>query len=429
MTLSSRFICYWASRDIATLGSCIFAIGLLAWGYHLEESATLVSIIVMALILPPFLLSPLADRLVSGKQAYPIALVAQCSTTLLLLPLLRVKAASDLRLVLVIGLALGISAAFIKASRKTMLPALAGEKATVPDTGLITTRSATMIVGPAAGTVIYNSSYSGSTGFSACVVATIITLAISTALLIFARPTAPNPTSIEKGSFAKQLAEIQKGLIYIWRWPALRTAAAIRLLAALAIGGLVVVQVALMVWGAFTSADNLGYVLAAQGLGIAIATLGNSFLRNQLAIHSRIAIGFGLTAAGGFGFAITSSLNGSILSGVAIGLGLGLAGLALTSLIGLLTKDEMAKPVRMGLDLAGSAAVLLSVTSIGRITDTVGPRFSIVLIAILLAVLALCAFGAAPDLGLEEGDKESTRSAADSLYDIECGVPAGTLLG
>ena len=53
MTLSSRFICYWASR-ISPLWEAVSSPSASRVGLSPEESATLVSIIVMALILPPF---------------------------------------------------------------------------------------------------------------------------------------------------------------------------------------------------------------------------------------------------------------------------------------------------------------------------------------------------------------------------------------
>ncbi len=208
----------------------------------------------------------------------------------------------------------------------------------------------------------------------------------------------------------------------------LRTVASIQLLTALLIGGLVVVQVTLMVWGAFTSADSLGIVLAAQGLGMAITTLGNRFLFGQLYAHSRIAIGLGLVAGGCFSFGITNSLTGSVISGLVTGSGLGISGLALISLLGKFTDAEIADPVRMGLDLVRSATVILSVTFLGRITDHVGPRYTIVLLAILLVVLALCAFGIAPAMDIREGE-ESTYPVSDLSNNIEYGMPTGMPLG
>lgn len=429
MQSSGRFAFCWASRDVAALGNGIFIIGLLAWSYHLEESATLVSIMVVALLLPPFLLSPVAERLVFGRRAYPIALASQLAAIFALLPLLGINAAPDLRLVLTMAFALAIPMAFLKASRRVLVPALAGERVVAVEKGLITTRLVTMIVGPTAGSFFYSSSNHGSTGFTSCVTAAIIAMALSTILLLFARPTTPAWPSFETRSLTKQLIELQKGLTYCWRRPALRTVAAIQLFASLLIGGLVVVQVALMVWGASASADSLGFILAAQGIGIALVTLGNRFLIGQLFAYSRIAIGLGLVAAGCFSFVILGSLQGAVLSSLVIGLGLGLTGLALTSLISELATEEIARPVWKGLDLAMGAAVVLSVTFLGRITDLLGPRYTFVAVAILIAALALYAFGAMPNPDTQQENKESTHPLADTLYYAGSGVPTGTPLG
>lgn len=430
MPSPGRFAFYWASRDVAALGNGIFIVGILAWSYHLEESATLVSVVLLALILPPFLLSPLADHLVSRRIAYPVAIASQLAAILALLPLLGAGSNPDLRLVLVMSFTLALLTAFIKASRRVLLPAFIGEKVVTAQKALVTTRLVTMIAGPAAGTIIYSSSNYGSTGFSSCVTGAMVAISLSTALLLFARPVGATWPSFDSRSLVKQLAELQKGLVYCWQRPELRSVATIQLLAALLIGGLVVVQVALMVWGAFTSADSLGFVLAAQGVGIALVALGNRYLLGQLLPYSRVATGFGLIAVGCFGFAITGSLKGSVASGLVVGLGLGLSGLALTSLISKLATEEVARPVWRGLDLAISAAVILSAAFFGRITDLFGPRYTIIVVAILLAVLALYAFGAVPDPDTRKGDSDITHPVADTLYhDVGSGVPTGTPLG
>lgn len=429
MPSSSGFASFWASRDVAALGNAILLVGLLAWGYHAEESATVVSILVVATLLPPFLLKPLADRLVFGRRAYPVALVAQLAIIAALFPLLGATTPADLWLVLVMVFVAAIPSAFLKATRRAMLPALAGEGLAAAEKALSNTRLVSMVAGPAVGTLLYSSASQGTTGFSTCVMGAIVALTLSTALLLLARPPQPAPAVAETRSLGSALAGLQKGLRHVWRHPALRTVATVQLTAALLTGGLAILQVALMIWGVHTSAENVGTVLAAQGAGMAVAAFGRGFLKKHFLASTRVATGLGLIASGGFGFAIAQSLNGAVACGLAIGLGLGMLGPALTSLVGSLSAEEWARPVSEGLAFAVGAAVILSATFLGRLTDTLGPRYAIVLLAVLLAVLALYSFGAVPDPEAADPEKEAAHLTPDMLYDVGSGIPTGTTLG
>ena len=428
MPSSRAFYFYWASKDIAGLGNGILFVAIVTLGYQVEESATIASILVVAMLLPPFILTPLADRFVYGRRAYPTALIASLAFIAALLPLTAVATTAQLRLVLTATFAAAIPAAFLKSARKAMLPALVDDgldkyqKSTgdtpespglpqgrtttclaAAEEALNTTRLITLIAGPAAGSYLYGAANFGAAGFSTCAIAAIIALSVSALLLIFSRPSPAAWHPFKPQPLAVKLAELQKGLVYTWQLPALRTVATIQLAAALLVGGVVVVQVALMVWAVFTTAENLGLVLAAQGLGLAIATLGNRFIRNCALDDTRIAIGLGLIAAGGFSFAVSTSLNGAIASGLAIGLGFGISDLTISSIIRKFPPEEMAEPVWKGLDFARNGAMILSATCLGRMADLIGPRYSIVLISILLAVLALFSFGTMPNQDTQNG--------------------------
>ena len=236
MPLSRAFYFYWASKDVAGLGNSILFVALVTLGYQVEESTTIASIIVVAMLLPPFLLTPLVDRFVYGRRAYPTTLIASLAVIAALLPLTTVATTAQLKLVLAATFAAAIPAAFLKSARKAMLPTIIGNELAAAEKALDTTRIITLIVGPAAGAYLFGSANFGAAGFSTCAIAAIIALSVSTVLLIFSRPSPVDWPPFQPQPLAVKLAELQKGLVYTWQLPALRTVATIHLGAALLVG-------------------------------------------------------------------------------------------------------------------------------------------------------------------------------------------------
>ena len=428
MSSPRALACLWASTGIAALGKGILAVGLLAWTYQARESATTVSMLVVAWLLPSLLLGPLAARLITGRTAWPAAIAAQLVTAAALVPLLRVSADADLSLVLAATFASAVPIAFLEESRSLLLPAAAGQEH-LPSAGraLSNTRLIALTVGPAAGTIVYGATGYTVPGLSGCAAAALAALLLSTVLILFARPSEAIASEMRSRPTGVSLAGLQKGLLHVWHTSALRTAAAVWLATALLTGGMVVTQVALMVWGIFTSPEDVGLVLAAEGLGMAMATVGRRFLRGQLSPDSRVAVGLGLVAGGGFGLAIVGSLREAIPCAVAIGLGLAMLVPALADLVSSSAAPELRCPAIAGLKMAMSAAVILSAIVSGPLADLLKPRFAMVLPCILLAILALYAFGApsAPDMEEMEKDKEVADSERTAVYDVLRGVPGG----
>ena len=382
----------WAARSLAALGDCILLIGLLAWSYRVQESATVVGILVTAQLLPPFLLKSAAMRLVGGARIMPAALVSQLLQGIALLPLLTVKSDDALPLVLVVALLAAIPSPFLQASQQAQLRALMrGDRLAAAEQAFANTRLITLIVGPAAGTAFYLVSGLGGTA-----VAALVAFLVSLGLLVVAGPPPASENSAAPSPSASPAA-LQRGLIYTLRYPPLRTVAVLRLLTALVVGGLLVAQVAFTVWGIFMGSEYVGLILAGQGLGMAGGSVARRPIDSRFPPGARVATSLGLVASAGFAFTLSSSITFAVPFAAAMGFGFGLLIHSLDSLAAIHSPERLRSSVSAGLGMATEAAVLLSAIAMGPLTDLLTPRLAITLASVILSVLALYAFGAVAD--------------------------------
>lgn len=388
------FASLWAAGDLCVLGDWILLVALLAWSYQTRESAAVVSLLVVGQLLPPFLLKPLAGLAANGRRSQPIAIAAHLLRGAALLPLLTVKSGDDLPLVLVVALLAAIPSAFLRASHESLLRSLVGlDHQPAAERALSNTRLLTLVIGPAAGTALF-----GIAGLHSATTASLATLLLSAMLLLLARPAPSAAASTQEPATERVgLRDLQRGLIYGLRYPPLRTLATLRLVVALVTGGLVVVQVAFMIWGIFVSAENVGLVLAAQGLGIVAGSAAHPFAARRFPASTLVAAALGLVASGIFGFALSDSMTGGVPTSVVAGFGFGVLTPCLVSLVAKHSPEQLQRSVSTGLEVAAEAAILLSTIALGPLADLMSPRFTLVLASVILSVLALYAFGSVPE--------------------------------
>lgn len=382
----------WAARDISSVANWAILVSLLAWTYQGEEKAALLSILLLGQMLPPFLLGPLAPLAVSDRNARAVAVAAPIVRAAALFPLLGVGSEADLPVVLTAVLLAAVPVAFGRSAQERLL------RATVPpgrlgaaERAFSVTSFLALTVGAATGSAVY-----GMAGLQGSTVVALAGLVASAALLLLARPSTATPVEA-RPTIRASLAGLQRGLIFCLSDPSLQAVAGIRLSMALVAGGLVVAQVAFMVWGLTRTPDNIGIILAAQGLGTLVGTAAYGLGRDRFPSSTLVSTGVGLAASAQFGFAISGSLNAATLFAFAMGLGAGTSTVALTSLVAMRAPEEMRHPSSRGLDLAAEAATLLSVIATGPLADSITPRFTILISGIVLAVASLYAFGAVAD--------------------------------
>lgn len=380
----------WVAKDVAALGDGILLVALLGWSYRLLESATVVSILMVGMLLPPFLLKPLAGRMVHRGGAQAAGVVAQLLRATALIPLLDVGTSGNLPLVMVVAFVAAIPSAFVRASQDSLLRALVkGDHLPAAQKAFSNTRLLVLAVGPALGTALY-----GVSGLYGTTLAVLATLALSTLALLLARPPA-GEHSAEAPAIGP--AALQQGLLCALRHPHLQAVAVVQLGTALFTGGLMVALVAFTVWGIFVTPDSVGLILAAQGLGAVVASVLWNRIGHRLAPSSSIATALGIVAASSFAFALTSSMDGAIPFSVAMGFGLGLLAAGVDSLVATHSTPRQRPTLLAGLDMATASAILLSAIALGPISDLMTPRLTIALAAVLLSVLGLYAFGAISD--------------------------------
>lgn len=384
-TTARAFGGLWVARDVAALGDSILLVALLCWSYQLQESATTASILVVAMLLPPFLLRPLAPKLVSRGSARVVGAAGQLLRAAALTPLLGVGVGVNQQLVLSVAFVAAIPSALVQAAHETSLRALVKtEHLPAAQKALSRTRLLALAAGPAAGTALY-----GASGLDGATLAVLAALAVSAVGLAVARPPVATDSS---GDQAIGPADLQRGLLLALRHPSLRTVAVVQMWTALSTGGLAVVMVAFTVWGVYATSENVGLLLAAMGLGAVAASLvwdrfGHLFLPS----HS-IATAIGIAATSGFALSLTSSMNEAAPFCVATGFGLRLLGAGVDALLAAHSTPEQRPALLAGLDMATSTACILSAVAMGPLCDLMTPRLTLVLACILLSVLGLYAF-------------------------------------
>lgn len=380
----------WIAGDIAALGNWIILVALLAWSYKAKESATTVSILVVLHMLPTFLLGPLAGLVVNRRTARVFAVAAPLLRAVALLPLLVLLFSDDLSLVLTTVFVASIPSAFLRASHSALLRGMVHpDHVASTERVLSATRLLVLVIGPAAGTVIYQSGE-----LRSCAIAAVAALVISALVSILAKPSPDFAPSAEpRQSMADSLA----GLLRTLRDPSLEAAVIVRLGLALVTGGLVVAHVAFMIWGIFVSPENIGWMLGAEGLGIAIGMGAGMAVRGSFRYSALIATGLMLIAMGEFGFAIANKIQAAAALMVVAGIGKGVLLPTLASLLPASAGDGSGRPLFFGLGAAAEAMVILSAIAIGPMCDSITPRYTIVLASILLVLLSLYAFASVVD--------------------------------
>jgi len=401
----------WMARDVYALGNWVVLVALLTWTYRTRESAAVVSMLMLGQLLPPFLLGPVAGYWVNVRNARAVGIGAQVLRAAALVPLLRVADNNDLKLVLVVFALASVPSAFVRASHLVLLRgAIDSSNTAFLKRDLFATGILTMVLGPYAGTIVFSID-----GLHGCTVIVLIATLLSALLLALSHSSSVAvPPALPRRSLARTLADLSTGLAIALQRPSARPVVIIRLVVALVAGGLVVAEVAFMVWGLFTGVENVGIVLASEGMGMGVGAIIYIFVRRRFPASILIATALVIVAFGEFGFAISAALKAAACLGGVVGLGKGMLSLSLVPFVADLSADDSSAPSTSdGLDFAAEAAALVSIVAIGPLTDSITPRFTIVLASIVTMVLALYAFGSVPD---REAPAEVARTAGNEIF-------------
>ena len=379
----------WAAVDLSSLGGWLLLPAVVAWGYQGHESAATVSVLLLAWFFPAFALRPLANAIANGRSGKAVAIVALLARAAALLPLMNARGDDTLASVGVALALSGMAAAFAEASFGPLLRSLAsGKQLEAAEGAMANGKLLAMIAGGAASTALYVAG-----ALQAVAPAGIAAIVLSAALLLLARFPGSNSTTQQSNGDNGPLS-VQRGLLLSLRHPALQEASAVKLVAALATGGILVPQVAYMILGVFTAPENVGLIISAQGVGMLVASATYRFVADRYPRNSLVALALGLASCGIFAFTLSGSIAGAMAFSLAIGAGLGVLSRSLFDLQTSVAGAERSASISDGLGWAAEAPALLSMIALGPLTDLLSPRLALALSAVILATLALYAFGA-----------------------------------
>lgn len=417
------FLGLWIAGDLYALANWILLVVLLTWVYQQDELALHAGLLLAARLAPPLILGLVARPLVDRENSRMVAIAGHFLTALPLFSLLSIRPEGGLQMAILIALLAAIPIPFVRISHQEIMASLLDPayRATA-ERALVGTRLITAVLGPAIAVLLLKS-----LAFTTGVWATIGILLLSTAAALLARPRtgkgAPPPPDPAEDPWSIQ--GLRRGIAGVAATRSLGALLFIRGITGLLAGGLLAGEVALVVWGLSTSAEHIGLLLAGQGLGVLFGSLAGPGIRKLASPSGLVAGGIGLVTAGVLGLAISTSLPAAAAMAVALGLG----GAVLVT--GTAASADLASPQGAGGPVAGvsefmaEAMAVFSVLGTGLLVDALKPRFSLALAGILLAALALYAFGAVPD-GRDTTSSPEDRHPADPP--IPTGIRAGRQL-
>jgi hypothetical protein len=402
-TLSRRGLALlWMARDLSSMGSWVAFVALLAWAYRATESGKTAALLVIAWMILPVLLRPIAAALVRAENGWAVGSIGLLLRAAALFPLLTVRLSDDLQTVLVVALLASAPAVFVRASHAALLPTVVEPDRLIgARRALLTTKLLAMVVGATASVYLFRMDELRSVGIA--VAAAFIASAVLSAV---ARPGKSLEPAAPRPSPAAFLLASQRALFAALRHPTLQPIAVVSLLFALLIGGEVVAKTAFVTWGLFMPNENLGFLLAAQGAGLVAALVVSRRVRRDAS--AMVAAGVLLAALAEFAFTLTNDVPLAATFNLFVGLGIGLALLGLGSMLRAASRQaggEAGHALSSGLAAAMGVAVLVSAIGMGAIVDTVTARMAIALLSGALMILSVYSFGTLPLL--KEAEKES----------------------
>jgi hypothetical protein len=380
----------WAAVDLSAMGGWLLLCALAAWSYDGRESASTTGIVLLAWFFPAFALRPIANAIVNRRNGKPIAVLSLLVRAVALLPLLNAggnEVTSNLFLALLLSSA---ALPFAEASFGPLLRSLmVGRQLAAAESAMGNGRLFAMIAGGAAAAGIYLTGQ-----LQLAVPIGIAAIALSAALLLLAG--FPKAGGDKESGRSGGPVTLQRGLLLAFRHPSLQGASAVKVIAALATGGLLIPQVAYMVWGLFTSPGYIGLVVAGQGAGMLMTQAAGKSLAGRYPRNAVAAVALLLMAGGTFAFTMTRTIEIAMAFGLVIGIGIGLFATRLSNLQS--GQPEGTAPAAdAGVAWAAEAAALLSIIAVGPLTDALAPRLALAIPAVILATLSLFAFGAVVD--------------------------------
>ena len=400
----ARFGATWAGRDLTSIGDGMLLVGLLAWSYSDQESASAAATLLLARLLPPLVLTPLAARLVGERRLLAPAMGALLLQAVALLLALTSESGPTRPLVLAVALAAALPPAFVGSLQRSLLESiLQGRRVVEVEKALSDTGLVSATVGPALGTALFMGG-----GFQSIAAAALLATIASAATLALAagasrtaasaRPMRPESCAWQMGPWSAEISSSWEGfldgLAASLKDPALRVAALVQTVAALATGGMAVAQVAGAVWIALSGAEYVGLILAGQAAGMGLSSLALRSMVGRAAIGTLLPPSLGIAAAACFALAISQDLLWAIVSAAALGFGCELLSVDLSRAIADRSPQELLPSVRSSIGTATAMASLVSVIAMGGMVDILSPRLAIVPVSIVLCVLALYALGA-----------------------------------
>lgn len=342
---------------------------VLIWVYQLTGSGVGVSLVGLAEALPLLVMAPIAgvfvDRWDRSRTMTSVVLVQAA----LMLPLLLVRDASGIPIILVVTLLINAASQFFQPAAAAALPAVVGEAAVGEANGLLQiSNSVVPIIGPGAAGLLFAAA--GPHWLVAVIAAVYLV-----ATLPLLRVPAHHAGGTGKGatSFA---SEMRDGLAYVRGSRLLLLLTLVAFVAMLGVGGLSVLDVVFVTRALGQPSETVGVLLSATGFGQLVGGILIFALTRRVASRYHLVLGFSVLLSGAFTFFY--ALAPTLPAAVAILFGAGTIFpsimVAFTTMIQLSVEDRYRGRVMSLVSTAMSVAILTSLAISGTLADLLGVR-------------------------------------------------------
>jgi MFS family permease len=396
------FVLLWAGQLASLLADWAVRTLLLIWVYKLTRSGVAVSIVGIAEAFPLLVLAPVAGVFVDRWHRARTMTCAVLARLMLLLPLLAVHTGAGLPVIVLVTLLANSATQFFLPAAAAALPVVVGPDEIGPANNLLSfVNSVVTMAGPAVAGLLF--ALAGPQ--RAVVLLGLLYLAAAPCLLAV-----PAPRAAEAGtSGAALLAEMAHGVRYLWRSSLLATLAALAFVFNAGVGAVSVLDVVFVTRALHLHSETVGLLLAANGLGALLGSTAISLLSRRLERSYHLVVGLGVLV-NGVGLAVYALAPNLGVAAVALavnGLAFAPALAAYITMVQLVTEDAVMGRVMSLIYTSVAAAMILSMTGGGVLTDLFGVRQVLAGSAVLVAVcgglcLALVRATPAPRLTFRE---------------------------
>ena len=380
-----NYLLLWLGQGVSDIGSRIHSIALIWLVTTLTGSATAVGLLFMSMLVPRVLIFPFVGALVERWPKKAVIVATDVARGLLALAFVY---STNMTMIYLLSAAMVAMELFFRPAIRTVIPRLVAEEDLLTANALssLTDRSAGLI-GPALGGLLI-----GLWGVQAAFLINAVSFLLSALSEVFIAVPRMSHEQRQGASQRRLLPEMKAGWDYIRSSKPVRFVVFFFAMAGIPFGAIIVLKVVLLTEVLGFSAEQYGFLMSIEGIGLVMGALLVGYLGNRLTEMKLMLGGVGVL---GLGFLALSQSSGFLLAGaclLVVGAAASMANVAYGTFLQKNVADEFRSRV-FSFDIAiGDAFALVAMGFAGVLGDLAGVANVMALSGVIAAGLCLLAF-------------------------------------